>query len=109
MYLTSLGPPNSKTGEKQKKRKLVNPLLVCLLSKAADEQPRIHVDREIRTVPSPALWSLSPEPFLKVTRAQCLDVAGLEPGAVSATKMPELAGLGHSCPVFLLQEHVILR
>lgn len=36
-------------------------------------------------------------------------LAGLEPEVVSATTMPELAALGHSCPVFLLRERDILH
>jgi hypothetical protein len=51
---------------KTEQRKLANPSLACLVLKVADEQPRVHVDREIRTVPSPSLWSVSPESFLKV-------------------------------------------
>lgn len=41
--------------------------------------------------------------------SKCLDAASLAPEVVFAMKMPELAVLGHSCPVFLLQEHVTLH
>lgn len=74
MCLIWPGPQNSKMG-KTEQRKLANPSLACLVLKVADEQPRVHVDREIRTVPSPSLWSVSPESFLKVIWAQCLDVS----------------------------------